>query len=80
MDKLQTAGSVSRIPVIIQLSNKGMAPSEMGRRDRGRQPARRHPALRVQRPVLRGRRPPARRQRPRREDAPGAQGHLRVGA
>lgn len=29
MDKLQTAGSVSRIPVIIQLSNKGMAPSEM---------------------------------------------------
>ena len=29
MDKHQTAGSVSRIPVIIQLSNKGMAPSEL---------------------------------------------------
>ena len=29
MDKLQTPGSVSRIPVIIQLSNKGTAPSEM---------------------------------------------------
>ena len=46
---------------------------------RGRQPARRHAALRVERAVLRGRRPPARRQRPRREDAPRAQGHLRVG-
>jgi hypothetical protein len=29
MDNLQTAGSVSRIPVIIQISNKGVAPSEM---------------------------------------------------
>jgi uncharacterized protein len=29
MNNLQTAGSVSRIPVIIQISNKGMAPSEM---------------------------------------------------
>jgi uncharacterized protein len=29
MDNLQTAGSVSRIPVIIQISNKGMAPCEM---------------------------------------------------
>jgi hypothetical protein len=29
MDNLQTAGSVSRIPVIIQISDKGMAPSEL---------------------------------------------------
>jgi uncharacterized protein len=29
MDNLLTAGSVSRIPVIIQISDKGMAPSEL---------------------------------------------------
>jgi uncharacterized protein len=29
MDNLQTAGSVSRIPVVIQISDKGMAPSEL---------------------------------------------------
>jgi hypothetical protein len=29
MDNLQTAGSVSRIPVIIQISDKGMAPGEL---------------------------------------------------
>ncbi len=29
MDKLQTAGSVSRIPTIIEISNKGTAPCEM---------------------------------------------------
>lgn len=29
MDNLQTAGSVSRIPVVIQISDKGMTPSEL---------------------------------------------------
>jgi uncharacterized protein len=29
MDNLQTSGSVSRIPVVIQISDKGMAPSEL---------------------------------------------------
>ena len=29
MDKLETAGSVSRIPVIIEISNKGTAPCEL---------------------------------------------------
>ena len=29
MDKLQTAGSVSRIPVIIQISDKGVVPCEL---------------------------------------------------
>jgi len=29
VDKLQTAGSVSRIPTIIEISNKGTAPCEM---------------------------------------------------
>jgi uncharacterized protein len=29
MDNLQTAGSVSRVPVVIQISDKGMTPSEL---------------------------------------------------
>ena len=29
MDKLQTAGSVSRIPMIVQILDKGVAPSEL---------------------------------------------------
>ena len=29
MDKLQTAGSVSRIPMVVQILDKGVAPSEL---------------------------------------------------
>ena len=46
--------------------------------DRGRQSARRHPPLRIERAVLRLAGPPARRHRSPHQDAPRAEGHFRV--